>query len=55
MPLAEIQELAGGFDLLLGMVKVPVDRAALISALVPSSPLDSVGVKFGVITAESNG
>ena len=49
---AAIQELAGVFDLLLGMVKVPLDWPALINALVPNSRLDFVGVKFVPITAE---
>jgi hypothetical protein len=52
---AEIQELAGAFDLLLGMVKVPPDRAALINALVPDTRLDFVGVNFTPITAEYTG
>jgi hypothetical protein len=51
----EIQELAGAFDLLLGMVKVPLDWAALINALVPNSRLDFVGVKFAPISAEYTG
>ena len=50
-----IQELAGVFDLLLGMVKVPLDWPALINALVPNSRLHFVGVKFVLITAESTG
>jgi len=52
---AEIQELAGVFDPLLGMVKVPLDWAALVNALVPNSRLDFVGVKFVPVTAEYRG
>jgi hypothetical protein len=52
---AEIQELAGVFDLLLGMVNVPLDRAALINALVPNRRLDFVGVKFVPVMSEYKG
>ncbi len=52
---AEIQNLAGAFDLLLVMVKVPLDWPALINALAPNSRLHFVGVKFVPITAEYTG
>jgi hypothetical protein len=40
------------FDLLLVMVKVPLDWPALINALAPNSRLHFVGVKFVPITAQ---
>jgi hypothetical protein len=50
-----MQELAGVFDSLLGMVKVPLDWAALINALVPISRVDFVGVKFVPVRAGYKG
>ncbi len=49
---AEIQNLAGAFDLLLAMVKVPLDLPAFINALAPNGRMHFVGVKFVPIIGE---
>jgi hypothetical protein len=47
---AEIQQLAGAFDLLLAMVKVPLGLPALINALGPDGRTHFRGVQFVPIT-----
>jgi D-arabinose 1-dehydrogenase-like Zn-dependent alcohol dehydrogenase len=49
---AEIHQLAGAFDLLLAMVKVPLDLPAFINALGSNGRTHFVGVKFVPITGE---
>jgi hypothetical protein len=44
--------LAGAFDLLLAMVKVPLDLPAFINALAPNGRMRFVGVKFVPIIGE---
>ena len=49
---AEIQKLAGAFDLLLTMVEVPLGLSAFINALAPNGRMHFVGVKFVPIIGE---
>ena len=49
---AEIQKLAGAFDLFRAMVKVPLDLPAFINALAPNGRMHFVGVKFVPIMRE---
>ena len=49
---AEIQKLAGALDLLLAMVKVPLDLPAFINALAPNGRMHFVGIKFAPIIGE---
>ena len=51
---AEHQKLAGAFDLLLAMVKVPLDLPAFINALGPNDRIRFVGVKFVRIIGEQS-
>jgi len=48
-------QFKGVFDLLLVMVKLPLDWPALINALALNSHLQFVGAKFVPITAEYTG
>ena len=49
---AEIQNVAGAFDLLLAMVKVPLDLPAFINALAPNGGMHFVGIKLAPIIGE---
>ena len=49
---AEIKKLAGALDLLLAMVKVPVDLPMFINALAPNGRVHFGGVKFVPIIGE---
>jgi hypothetical protein len=51
---ADIPKLAGPFDLLLAMVKVPLDLPALINALAPNGHMHFVGVTLVPIIGEES-